>query len=134
MIKKIILVVFILAIISGGTVFALDKLSTKQKLEEAKRIEQEKEEYKRMEEIAIEDVKKKDVKEVIETTNPDNPNEIKREWRGEDSLTYRIEAVRNADGTYTGTIIGRNMYDDFIEFNFSFKDLSQRGLDDLLKK
>lgn len=124
MVKKIILIVLVLALISGGTVFALDKLSSKQKMDEPISIEQEKEEYKRP----------TNEKKVIEIINPANPNEIKREWTGNDGLTYKLEALRNEDGTYTGSLRGLNMYDEFIEYNFIFKELSQSGFNNLFDK
>lgn len=137
MFKKIILIVIVLAIISGGTVFALDKLSTKQKIEDSKRIVQEKEEYKRLEEQASEESKNKNTESdrtVTEIINPANPNEIKREWTGRDGLTYKLDALKNDNGTYTGSIKGLNMYDGFIEYNFTFKELSQSGFDHLFDK
>ncbi|KAF0091926.1 MAG: hypothetical protein FD141_110 [Fusobacteria bacterium] len=124
MVKKIILIVLFLALISGGTVFALDKLSSKQKVDEAISIELEKEEYK----------SPTTQNKVIEIINPANPNEIKRHWTGKDGLTYKLEALRNEDGTYTGSIRGLNMYDGFIEYNFIFKELSQSGFDNLFDK
>ncbi len=124
MVKKTILIVLVLAIISGGTVFAWDKLSSKQKVDDSKMIEQEKEEYK----------SPTTQNRIIETINPANPNEIKKEWTGKDGLTYKLEALRNEDGTYSGSLRGLNMYDGFIEFNFKFDEISQSGLDNLFDK
>lgn len=124
MVKKIILFVLVLAIISGGTVFALDKLSTKQKVDEPEMIEQEKEEYKSL----------RDDNKIIEIVNPANPNEIKREWTGKDGLIYKLEALKNEDGTYTGSLIGLNRYDEFIEYNFKFNEMSQGGFEHLFDK
>lgn len=124
MVKKIILIVLVLAIISGGTMFALDKLSSKQKVDKTEMIEQEKKEYK----------SPTTEKKIIEIINPANPNEIKREWRGNDGLTYKLEALKNENGTYTGGLRGLNMYDGFIEYNFMFSELSQNGFDNLFDK
>lgn len=124
MVKKIILFVLVLAIISGGTVFALDKLSTKQKADEPEMIEQEKEEYKSL----------RDDNKIIEIINPANPNEIKREWTGKDGLIYKLEALKNEDGTYKGSLIGLNRYDKFIEYNFKFNEMSQGGFEQLFDK
>lgn len=124
MVKKIILFVLVLAIISGGTVFALDKLSSKQKVDEPEMIEQEKEENKSL----------RDDNKIIEIINPANPNEIKREWTGKDGLIYKLEALKNENGTYTGSLRGLNRYDEFIEYNFKFNEMSQGGFEQLFDK
>lgn len=124
MFKKIILFVLVLAIIFGGTLFALDNLSSKQKDDEPEIIEQEKKEDKSL----------RDDNKIIEIINPANPNEIKREWTGKDGLIYKLEALRNEDGTYTGSLMGLNRYDEFIEYNFKFNKLSQSGFEHLYDK
>jgi hypothetical protein len=124
MVRKIILIVIVLAIVSFGALFALGSLSSKGNSAEDKGVEQAKEE-------------KKDVKSnrtIIEIVNPENPNDIKRQWTGYDGLTYKLEAIKNEDGTYTGSIMGLNMYDGFIEYNFKFNNMLQSGFDQLFDK
>jgi len=136
MIKKIILIVVLIAVISGGTVVGLDKYNSKQLIEEAQKAEAEKEEYKKIEATTNEQINNKTVNkdsDVIVTT-PTDPNHVVKEWRGMDGLTYKADAIKNANGTYTGEVVGFNMYDNFIEFNFKFVEITQRGFEDLLKK
>ncbi len=137
MFKKIILIVVIIVAISGGTVVGLDKFNSAQLAEQAKKVEIEKEEYKKFVEATEEQIKNKDKKDndtTVEINNPSNPNEVKKEWRGQDGLTYRVDAIKNENGTYTGEVVGFNMYDNFIEFNFKFTEITKRGFEDLLKK
>lgn len=124
MVKKIILIIAVLAIISGGTFFALDRLVSKQKTKEHDKVEHVTEEKTTV-------ISKRTIVEIV---NPENPSEIKREWTGLDGLTYKLEAIKNENGTYTGSLRGLNMYDGFVEYNFKFEELSQIGFDHLFDK
>ena len=136
MIKKILLIVFVLVLVSSGTVFALDKYNKQQLIADQKRVEAEKEQYKLVEERAEADIKNNDTseKKVTENKVSAESNIIKREWVGADGLLYKVDAIKNPDGTYTGKIIGNNTADGFIEYNWKFSQLSQTGFDDLFNK
>ncbi|MDD2371201.1 MAG: hypothetical protein PHQ32_04285 [Firmicutes bacterium] len=131
MFKKIVFIVVILAILSSGTVFAVDKYNAQQKIEAEKQAQLEKEAFLAREEQTASKIENKDATII---SDPKNPNLVIKEWRGKDSLTYKVEATKNANGTYTGNIIGFNMYDNFVEYNFKFTELSQSGFQDLLLK
>ena len=134
MVKRVLGVILVLILISGGTIFALDQLNAKQDLAEEKRIEQEKEEYLKLEELAKAEVENKGEKTEAEEEQKKDQGTFKKEWRGQDGLTYKMDAVRSEKGTYTGTLLGYNMYDNFIEYNFEFENMTERGFLDLLKK
>lgn len=120
MVRKIILIVIVITMVAVGGLFALDKLVSSEKSGDNEVVEQEKE--------------VKFDRTIIEILNPDNPNDIKRQWTGYDGLTYKLEAIKNENGTYTGSLVGLNMYDGFIEYNFKFNELSQSGFDKLFSK
>ena len=121
MIRKILLVAVVLAIISGGTVFALDMIGSQQKGEAR--------------EQTIEFETRAENKKIIkETVDPSKPDEIRREWTGDDGLIYKIEAIRNEDGSYTGNIVGTNPKDNFIESNFKFDRFTERAFEALMDK
>lgn len=124
MVRKILLIIILLILVVAGTLFTLDRLSSKQG-EEAKKVPQQEVEQE------------KNVtsnRTITEIVNPDNPNDIKRQWTGYDGLTYKLEAIKNDNGTYTGCLRGLNMYDGFCEYNFKFDELSQSGFDKLFDK
>lgn len=124
MVRRILLTLVVLALVIAGTLFTLDRLSLKQSEEVNNNIEQEAEKTKYG----------NSNRTITRIVNPDNPNDIKMQWTGMDGLTYKLEAVKNDDGTYTGSLKGLNMYDGFIEYNFKFDGLSQSGFDQLFYK
>ena len=124
MVRKILLIIILLILVVAGTLFTLDRLSSKQGGEAEKDPQQEVEQEKNV----------TSNRTITEIVNPDNPNDIKRQWTGYDGLTYKLEAIKNDNGTYTGCLRGLNMYDGFCEYNFKFDELSQSGFDKLFDK
>lgn len=124
MVRKIILIVILLVMVTVGILFALGRFTAREKPLDNKLGEQ----------VSVE---KKDTtynRTITEIVNPDNPNDKKWQWTGRDGLTYKLEAIKNENGTYTGCLKGQNMYDGFCEYNFKFDDLSQSGFDKLFDK
>lgn len=136
MVKKVLGLILVLIVISGGTIFALDQLNAQQDLEEARRREQEKEEYLKIDDLAEAEIenRKKQKTEEVKVEEKADTGTISKEWRGRDGLTYKMEATKSEKGTYTGILLGYNMYDNFIEYNFEFEDMTERGFLDLLEK
>lgn len=124
MVRKIILIVIVLVMVTFGILFALGRFTVREKTLDNKDGEQA-------------SVEKKDAtynRTITEIVNPDNPNDKKWQWKGKDGLIYRLEATKNENGTYTGSLKGLNMYDEFVEYNFKFDELSQSGFDKLFDK
>lgn len=124
MVRKIILIIIVLIMMTLGILFALGRFTASEKPLGKKDGEQ----------VSVE---KKDAtynRTITEIVNPDNPNDKKWQWTGKDGLTYKLEAIKNENGTYTGSLMGLNMYDNFIEYNFKFDELSQSGFDKLFDK